>query len=189
MTPRDIGRALAMRLSADSLAAILRGLADRQAAEFAGPLVRLPGHKPAFGAAETALWRALCEWLEGAPPRTVSPAELAAELRENESAARTMLLRRRIAGDLWAIDDSRFMLPAHVAKLAASASLLAQQHPGGLSAARFRDATGIGRNHVIRLLEFFDRIGATRRQGEIRVMREGWQELVGEAEPWLAGRA
>ncbi len=189
MSARDIGKALTTRLSAGTLAAILRGLADGQRLEFAGPLLRMPGHQRSFSPAETILWAALCDWLENGPPRTVTSAELAEQLRESERSTRTMLLRRRIAGDLWAIDESRFMLPAHVAMLAASAGLLAQRHASGFSAAHFRNATGIGRNHVIRLLEFFDRIGASQRRGEIRVMREGWQELVGEAAPWLAGEA
>ncbi len=187
MTPREIGKGLERRLSASTLTAILRALADDREIEFAGPLVRLPGHRPSFGAAETALWAALCEWLEEAAPRTFSPAETAAQLHTSESTARTMLLRRRIAGELWAIDNTRFMLPAHVAMLAASAGLLAARQTEGFSAAQFRDATGIGRNHVIRLLEFFDRIGAARRNGELRRMQPGWQDLVGSAEPWLAG--
>jgi selenocysteine-specific elongation factor len=179
MTAREIGKTLDARLSADTLAAILRGLAEQQTLEFAGPLLRLPGHKPSFGAAETEMWRALCDWLEGALPRTVTPAELGKELHTSESAARAMLLRRRIAGDLWAIEDTRFMLPAHVAMLAAQADMLVKRSDEGFTAAQFRDATGIGRNHVIRLLEFFDRIGATRRFGELRKMQAGWQSLVG----------
>ena len=187
MTAREIGKALAMRLSDEALAAILRGLADGQALEFSGPVVRLAGHRPSFGGSEVSHWLTMLDWLAAGPPRTVTPAELARELPASESAARAMLLRRGIAGDLWAIDDARFMLPADVAMLAASAALLAQRHPGGFTAAQFRDATGIGRNHVIRLLEFFDRIGASQRRGEIRVMRPNYRDVVGVAEPWLAG--
>jgi selenocysteine-specific elongation factor len=63
--------------------------------------------------------------------------------------------------------------------LAAEADMLAKRSDEGFTAAQFRDETGIGRNHVIRLLEFFDRIGATRRFGELRKMQAGWQILVG----------
>ena len=189
MTAREVGKALASALSAEPLAALLRELASDQAIEFAGPLVRLPGHRPSFSAAEAAQWQAMLDWLEDSPPRTVTPAELAQELGDGESALRAMLFRRRIAGDLWAITDSRFMLPAHVDALAASAALLALRHPEGFTAAQFRDATGLGRNHVIRLLEFFDRVGVSKRCGERRIMLADWQSLVGPAEPWLAGEA
>lgn len=187
MTAREIGRTLQAAISAEPLGAILRELADGAAIEFAGPLVRLPGHRPNFAAAETAQWQAMLDWLEGGPPRTVTPAEVAEALGEGRSALRAMLLRRRMAGDLWAITDGRFMLPAHVAALATSAAVLALRYPTGFTAAQFRDATGLGRNHVIRLLEFFDRIGASRRRGEARLMLAGWPDLVGKAEPWLAG--
>lgn len=189
LSARDIGRAIDPALPAEALGAVLRQMANRAAIEFAGPVVRLAGHRPSFSDAEKALWRALGEWLEGGPPRTVTPAELAQMMPESESTLRAMLLRRRIAGDLWAIAEGRFMLPDHVARLAASAAWLASQFPEGFTAAQFRDATGIGRNHVIRLLEFFDRLGVCLRRGEYRVMRGGWQAIVGEAGPWLAGQA
>ncbi|HET9643784.1 MAG TPA: SelB C-terminal domain-containing protein [Burkholderiaceae bacterium] len=40
----------------------------------------------------------------------------------------------------------------------------------GFDAASFRDRSGAGRNLSIQLLEYFDRIGFTRFNGELRVM-------------------
>ena len=47
---------------------------------------------------------------------------------------------------------------------------------GTLEAAYFRDALGIGRKRAIQILEFFDRIGYTRRVRNAHVLREdcGW---------------
>ena len=42
---------------------------------------------------------------------------------------------------------------------------------GAVDAATFRDATGLGRKRAIQILEFFDRIGLTRRLGEQRRIR------------------
>lgn len=187
ISPRDLGKALVPPLSPAALAHVLRALADAGAIALAGQLVRLPGHSPAYAPGEAALWRALVDWLEAGAPRTVTPAEAAAELRTTEAAARAMLMRRRVGGDLWAIDDSRMMMRPHVARLVASAAWLARQSPDGFTAAQFRDATGIGRNHVIRLLEFMDRIGVTARRGEGRIVRGDAESVVGPAEPWLAG--
>jgi selenocysteine-specific elongation factor len=41
----------------------------------------------------------------------------------------------------------------------------------GVSAARFRDAVGLGRKRAIQILEFFDRVGYTRRVRDAHVLR------------------
>ena len=43
----------------------------------------------------------------------------------------------------------------------------------GLQAAAFRDATGLGRKRAIQLLEFFDRVGFTRRVKDQHLLRPG----------------
>ena len=43
----------------------------------------------------------------------------------------------------------------------------------GLQAAAFRDATGLGRKRAIQLLEFFDRVGFTRRVRDQHMLRPG----------------
>jgi selenocysteine-specific elongation factor len=40
-----------------------------------------------------------------------------------------------------------------------------------LQAASFRDATGLGRKRAIQLLEFFDRVGYTRRVKDTHLLR------------------
>ncbi|MBK6661107.1 MAG: SelB C-terminal domain-containing protein [Proteobacteria bacterium] len=42
------------------------------------------------------------------------------------------------------------------------------QGGGKFSAADFRDRAGVGRNAVIEILEYFDRIGLTHRSGDQR---------------------
>jgi selenocysteine-specific elongation factor len=46
---------------------------------------------------------------------------------------------------------------------------LAQEQ--GVGAAAFRDASGLGRKRAIQILEFFDRVGYTRFQRELHVLR------------------
>jgi selenocysteine-specific elongation factor len=52
---------------------------------------------------------------------------------------------------------------------------LVREH-GGVNAARYRDAIGLGRKRTIQILEFFDRIGYTRRVHDVHVLRKnsGW---------------
>ena len=62
-----------------------------------------------------------------------------------------------------------------VGTLAGIAASLAREH-GGVNAARYRDAIGLGRKRTIQILEFFDRIGYTRRVHDLHVLRKnsGW---------------
>ena len=77
------------------------------------------------------------------------------------------------------------MLRDQVAALAARADALTQEVGGkGFSAAQYRDATQIGRNQVIRLLEFFDSIGVTHRNGDWRKVRPDYVLVVGDAAPY-----
>jgi selenocysteine-specific elongation factor len=52
---------------------------------------------------------------------------------------------------------------------------LAEEH-GAVDAARYRDALGLGRKRTIQILEFFDRVGYTRRVKDSHVLRHdsGW---------------
>jgi len=50
----------------------------------------------------------------------------------------------------------------------------------GFGAAAYRDATGIGRNVTIELLEYFDRVGLTRRLGNARRLHRSAGELITE---------
>jgi selenocysteine-specific elongation factor len=43
---------------------------------------------------------------------------------------------------------------------------------GSLSVGEFRDLTGSSRKFVVPVLEYFDRIGLTRRTGDVRVLNE-----------------
>ncbi|MGH2719796.1 MAG: SelB C-terminal domain-containing protein, partial [Actinomycetota bacterium] len=41
---------------------------------------------------------------------------------------------------------------------------------GPFTVAQFRDAVGASRKYVVPLLEYLDRMGVTRRQGDLRVL-------------------
>ena len=73
-----------------------------------------------------------------------------------------------------------FYHPAALAELAQLARTLAAKAElddglasgtGAVSAAAFRDASGLGRKRAIQVLEFFDRVGYTRRVGNGHLLR------------------
>ena len=64
------------------------------------------------------------------------------------------------------VSDTRYYLPARLAELADAAVRLDNQGP--FTVRDFRDATGVGRNVVIEVLEHFDAAGFTKRVGDTR---------------------
>ena len=61
--------------------------------------------------------------------------------------------------------------PETVAQLARLARGVAAARGGEVTAAAFRDATGLGRKRAIQILEYFDRIGLLRRVGDVHRLR------------------
>ena len=66
------------------------------------------------------------------------------------------------------VSDTRYYLPARLLEMADQAASLAARGP--FTVRNFRDATGVGRNVVIEVLEHFDRTGFTRRSGDTRTI-------------------
>jgi selenocysteine-specific elongation factor len=72
------------------------------------------------------------------------------------------------------VADNRFFLPETLAHLAEIARELADGSPDGtFTAATFKDRSGVGRNLTIRILEYLDKMGATRRTGDARTVLRG----------------
>ena len=63
--------------------------------------------------------------------------------------------------------------PAATLERLAAIARQCQAAPEGLQAAAFRDATGLGRKRAIQVLEFFDRVGFTRRVRDAHLLRPG----------------
>lgn len=66
------------------------------------------------------------------------------------------------------VSETRYYLPAKLLELADHAETLAAKAP--FTVRNFRDATGVGRNVVIEVLEHFDRTGFTRRTADTRTI-------------------
>jgi selenocysteine-specific elongation factor len=135
-----------------------------------GPWLHLPGHDNAPSAQERAL-------VEGVRPRLlVSPfdppwvRDLAKALSQPEALVRTTLIRASKRGEVFQVVHDLFYHPAAVRDLAAIASDL-QGVEGEVRAAAFRDRTGLGRKRAIQILEFFDRVGFTRRVRDRHLVR------------------
>jgi selenocysteine-specific elongation factor len=179
---------LARWLPADAFSFLLRNLADARELEVHGSIARLPGHDATSNAADEDMWRAVLPALLAG--RYVAPtiAELARGLGLDEARLRDFLHRKSKTGEVMRVAEDLFYPKATLATLAANAALVARSASKGLfSAAQYRDATGIGRTRVIKILEFFDTLGITQRIGDTRKMHKNFVPLLGAAKPALAG--
>ncbi len=88
--------------------------------------------------------------------------DIAAAIGQPEMHTRVLLNRLAKSGIVYQIVRDLFYDALAISKLAVIAQSI-QAESGELRAAVFRDRTGLGRKRAIQVLEFFDRIGFTRR--------------------------
>jgi selenocysteine-specific elongation factor len=119
-----------------------------------------------------ALLERVHEALAQAGLRAPIVGELATALGMERADLLGFLRDMAALGHLLPVAANRFYLPGTLDELAAIAHQLAASTPdGSFDAAAYRDASGIGRNLTIEVLEFLDRAGVTRFIGNRRMMR------------------
>ncbi|GHC50277.1 selenocysteine-specific translation factor [Alcaligenes pakistanensis] len=138
-----------------------------------GAWLHTPGHRVTLSPEDEALASSLRPMIEAGrfdPPWT---RDLAKETEHPEDQTRAVLRRLVRQGELFQIVHDLFY---HRRQIAILANIIRELHTGqGVSAAQFRDATGLGRKRAIQILEFFDRMGYTRRVRDRHVLRgETW---------------
>ncbi len=150
---------------------ILRQLMSSKRLAQTGGAYHPPRHAAVLSPAQQGLLKRLTPLLEVTQPPSVGdlakvfgrvPTQMAREL---EALAKP--------GALIRVSDNRYFLPAAVDALATVVAELSTKGP--FDARTFRDASGIGRNAAIELLEYFDHLGYTRRQGDQRKVFGDWK--------------
>jgi selenocysteine-specific elongation factor len=145
-----------------------------------GVSLRLPAHRAQLGAADEALWQRVAQHLHADALKPPSSGDLARTLELELPALLAFLESCARRGLLVRIAPNRFFHPQALARLALHAEQLSREHTeSGFDARRFRDATGIGRNLTIEVLEYFDAAGLTRRHGEVRRAIRSSQSVFG----------
>jgi selenocysteine-specific elongation factor len=139
-----------------------------------GGVWRLAEHRARLTNADEKLWVRVQPLLAAAELRPPRVREIAASLAIEPEAVERFLRRAERMGRVAKVADNRFFLQETVARLAAIARNLAEASPeGGFTAAMFNDRSGVGRNLSIQILEYLDKIGATRRIGDKRLAMPG----------------
>jgi selenocysteine-specific elongation factor len=139
-----------------------------------GPVWRMPEHQPRLSKADERLWERVHPLLAAEDLRPPRVRELAAALGLEPEAVERFLARAERLGRVARVADNRFFLPETLARLANVARQLAEAAPdGSFTAAMFKERSGVGRNLTIRILEYLDSVGSTRRTGAARIVLPG----------------
>ena len=169
----EAGRARRMslpQLPAPAFAALVADLCDVGRIRRSGPWLHRPEHRIALTEAERGLFERIQPWLRETSFDPPWVRELAMRTGVEEMAMRRLLLKLARLGEVYQVVKDLFYLHAAIVRLAVTVRELARV-AGEARAADFRDRTGIGRKRVIQILEFFDRVGYTRRVGEAHRLR------------------
>ncbi|SDF48193.1 MULTISPECIES: selenocysteine-specific translation elongation factor [unclassified Duganella] len=131
-----------------------------------GRSLHLPEHSVELSAEEQALAAPLLASLlaGGFDPPWVRDLMRMHQMPEAE--VRRLLLKLSKTGELNQVVKDLFYHPQQLNELARLVTTLPE-----VQASSFRDATGLGRKRAIQILEFFDRVGYTRRIGNIHLIR------------------
>jgi len=173
------------RLRRLTLPALSRGpfnaLLDRLLAENmvarSGAWLHLPGHRVELSAADGDLWNSLRPLLEAAPFGPPRVRDVATAGGVAEDAVRLLFKRVARCGLIYPVAHDHYFTAPAVAELARIVAEL-DRADGAARAATLRDRIGGGRKVAIHILEFFDRIGYTRRVRDGHVLRPSAAPLV-----------
>jgi len=139
-----------------------------------GPVWRLPEHRPRLTPGDERLWQRVRPLLAVTNLRPPRVREMAAALALEPEAVERLLNRAERLGCVARVADNRFFLPETLGQLAEIARELAEgSAEGSFTAATFKDRSRVGRNLTIQILEYLDKMGATRRQGDVRILLRG----------------
>ncbi|MEM7408469.1 MAG: selenocysteine-specific translation elongation factor [Pseudomonadota bacterium] len=172
---------LPVRVDDATFAAVVSELRAENALRVHGNLLAIPGHQVQLPERDQRLWDRVQPHLGRHSDKPPTLPDLAKELDLDLEELRGMADRAIGAGLLVHVKGNRYFTLPRIRDLARVAGRLAEERgEDGFDAAAFRDASGIGRNVTIELLEYFDRAGLTRRVGNIRRLSRSAEAMIVE---------
>jgi selenocysteine-specific elongation factor len=143
-----------------------------------GMLYHRPGHQPGLEGDDAKRWQTLRPLLDETPESPPVVHELAQATGIPVNAAMKTLRQAVRMGLAVQISGNRFFTPAALRAHAQTfETMIAEEGTVGVSP--FRQRAGIGRNLAVEVLEYFDRIGLSRRDGNIRHQVKSVAEIFG----------
>lgn len=158
-------------IDASLLSALLDRLVAAKLLGHEGGRYQLPGQRRALEPAADKLWKKVEPILKANPMKPPVVHDLAKDVGLPASAIHKLLGECVRAGMVVRPADNRYYLPETIDELYALAAETAANNGGAFTVKDYRDATGVGRNLSIEILEYFDRTGRTVRIGDKRKLQ------------------
>lgn len=163
-------RVIAPAMDADAFGFLMDQLVADGLAVRRGVFLARPAHQVELSPPERHLWMSISPLLDESPFNPPRVRDIAKMVNIQEAEIRANLRRVARIGEVTLVALDHFFLTQRVAEMAGIVQELADQH-GEVRAADFRDRIGGGRKVAIQILEFFDRIGYTRRLRDAHLPR------------------
>ena len=164
----------APRLERAVFAQLLAELLEEGLCARDGSWWHLPGHEITLSEADEQLWQRISPLLLERPFQPPRVRDIARAESLDETAVRKLLMQAARMGRVYRVAHDHYFDRTAVATLADIVRGLARETPDGtIKAATFRDRIGTGRKLAIHILEYFDRVGLTRRLRDTHVLRNG----------------
>ena len=135
-----------------------------------GPWLHLPDHQVRLSADDETLWQALQPLFEQAGFDPPWVRDVAKVVGQDDAIVRLLLRKLARLGVMHQVVRDLFVTDITLRQMVAVLLRLAEENPQ-IEVTAFRDALGLGRKRSIQILEYFDRLGLTRRVGEGRQIR------------------
>ncbi|WP_432219725.1 selenocysteine-specific translation elongation factor [Pseudomonas kribbensis] len=135
-----------------------------------GPWLHLPDHQVRLNADDETLWQALQPLFEQAGFDPPWVRDVAKAVNQEDATVRLLLRKLARLGVVHQVVRDLFFTDITLRQMAAVLLRLGEENPP-IQVTAFRDALGLGRKRSIQILEYFDRLGLTRRLGEGRQIR------------------
>lgn len=165
-------------LAEDIWKSLLSDLLDQGVVIRNGPWLHRPGHEITFTDTERILAQRVLPLIHAGAFNPPWARDLAHQIGHDEHAVRDLLHKLLRQGLVFQVVKDLFYHREQTAQLAELLATLSGAH--GVHVTEFRDATGLGRKRAIQILEFFGRLGYTRRfddRHRVRVESTFFEEL------------
>ncbi|RON69328.1 selenocysteine-specific translation elongation factor [Pseudomonas fluorescens] len=159
-----------LSLERSTFASLLDELRSASAINASGPWLHLPDHQVRLNAEDETLWQQLQPLFEQAQFDPPWVRDVASSVGEDDAVVRLLLRKLARLGLMHQVVRDLFLSDTRLRQMATLLLQLARENPQ-IQVTTFRDALGLGRKRCIQYLEYFDRVGLTRRIGESRLIR------------------